>query len=247
MHTVKSFNDPLKSEFFGTMAFSAGVAIVGWLLVMSGLVYEANNLVSPEIAIYSSLSWFMLIFHLLVIVFHLGVNVFGETLRAFRHTILHLASIAFVFLVFQFERSVLAAHLYRNLTNGKVLPGATTIMTGLALLSLCYLHWIAFLGSLEWFDRDIEDLTSDMADKQTHQGETEESVTLASRQSSLSRLARKLTGSSTKSSRARFDQPEGVPRKLTVSSMSDTHQLREVAEPSPITEIVIEGKSETRK
>lgn len=211
------------------MAFSAGVAVVGWLLVMAGLTYETRNLVTPDFAIYTSLSWFMLIFQLALICLHLTVNVLAESLRAFKHTILHLTSIAFVFLVFQFERSVLAAHLYRNLTDGGILPGAASVMTGLSILSLCYLHWIGFLGCLEWFDRDLEDDASEMV--QTQRDELDGVTAVASRSNSAASRNNSVASRSNST----------LSRKITTSSSKSTGQMEEVEHPSPIKEVVIEG------
>ena len=65
--------------------------------------------------------------------------------------LLSLVAISFVFVVFQLDSALNSLALFKE-SNNAFMAGAALTVTGLLILSVLFLYWLLYLGSVDWFE-----------------------------------------------------------------------------------------------
>lgn len=79
-----------------------------------------------------------------------------------------MTTAAFVFVVFQLNDSTSNVAAFKSLTNDSLqLPGAALMTTGLLLLACSHIHWVGFLGALEYYDQRDFDVSDPKAPRRS--------------------------------------------------------------------------------
>ena len=65
--------------------------------------------------------------------------------------LLALVAISFVFVVFQLDSALNSLAVFKE-SNNAFMTGAALSVTGLLILSVLFLYWLLYLGSVDWFD-----------------------------------------------------------------------------------------------